>query len=42
MRFRRTIYGTAFGKTPLTKLWTPDIKKWRRGTGLSAPSRIGR
>jgi site-specific recombinase XerD len=38
MRFRRTVYGTAFGKTPLAKVWTPDIKKWRRGTGLSAAS----
>src|SRR5882762_8991999 len=35
MRFRRTVYGTGFGKTPLVKLWTPEIKKWRRGTGLS-------
>ena len=35
MRFRRTVYGTAFGKTPLAKLWTPDIKRWRRCTGLS-------
>jgi integrase len=38
MRFRRTVYGTAFGKTPISKLWTPDLKKWRRGTALSLSS----
>jgi len=38
MRFTRTVYGTPFGKTPLSKIWAPDIKKWRRSTGLSPSS----
>jgi hypothetical protein len=31
VRFRRTVYGTAFGRTPPGRFWTPDIQKWRRG-----------
>jgi hypothetical protein len=38
MRFKRTVYGTSFGKTPLSKVWAADIKKWRRSTGLSQSS----
>ncbi len=29
MRFKRTVYGTAFGKRPLAKLRTIHIKQWR-------------
>jgi integrase len=38
MRFKRTIYGTEFGKRPLAKLWMADVKKWRRDTSLSKSS----
>jgi integrase len=37
-RFERTVYGTAFGATPLTRLVSLDIKSWRRQTGLSKSS----
>lgn len=37
-RFERTIYSTLFGKTPVARIWTPDIKRWRSGTGLSKSS----
>ncbi len=34
-RFERTIYGKAFGRMAVVKVWSSDIKKWRRETGLS-------
>lgn len=37
-RFERTVYGTAFGKLPLARLLSLDIKSWRRETGLSKSS----
>lgn len=37
-RFERTVYGTAFGKMPVSRVWSFDIKEWRRGTGLSKSS----
>jgi integrase len=37
-RFERTVYGTAFGKLPLARLSSLDIKSWRRETGLSKSS----
>jgi len=37
-RFERTVYGTAFGKLPLARLLSLDIKTWRRETGLSKSS----
>jgi integrase len=37
-RFERTVYGTAFGKLPLVRLLSVDIKSWRRDTGLSKSS----
>lgn len=38
MRFERTVYDTPFGATPLAKLRTPMIKKWRDGLGLGKAS----
>lgn len=38
MRFKRTVYGTAFGRKPLAKVWMADVKRWRHGTGLSKSS----
>ncbi len=37
-RFERTVYGTAFGRLPLARLVSSDIKAWRRETGLSKSS----
>ena len=37
-RFERTVYGTAFGRLPLARLVSLDIKAWRRETGLSKSS----
>jgi integrase len=37
-RFERTVYGTAFGKTPLARVWSLEIKEWRRATGLTKSS----
>lgn len=37
-RFERTVYGTAFGRLPLARLSSLDIKAWRRATGLSKSS----
>ena len=37
-RFERTVYGTPFGKMPLCRLLSLDIKSWRRQTGLSKSS----
>lgn len=37
-RFERTVYGTAFGRRPLARLVSLDIKTWRRSTGLSKSS----
>lgn len=36
--FERTIYGTAFGKNLLAKVWMADVKRWRHDTGLSKSS----
>jgi len=36
--FERTIYGKPFGRMPVARVWTPDIKRWRSGTGLSKSS----
>jgi integrase len=38
MRFKRTVYGTAFGGIMLAKLRTPRIEEWRDGLGISKPS----
>ena len=38
MRFERTVYRTAFGKMPIARLVSLDIKSWRRETGLSKSS----
>jgi site-specific recombinase XerD len=38
MRFERTVYGTAFGKMPVARILSLDIKSWRRETGLSKGS----
>lgn len=37
-RFERTVYGTAFGKISVARIASPDIKQWRRDTGLSKSS----
>jgi len=37
-RFERTVYGTAFGRMPIERLSSLDIKKWRYQTGLSKSS----
>ena len=37
-RFERTVYGTAFGRVPLARLGSVEIKSWRRQTGLSKSS----
>lgn len=37
-RFERTVYGTSFGRLPLARLVSLDIKAWRRQTGLSKSS----
>lgn len=34
-RFERTIYGTPFGRIPLSKLRAPRVKDWRDRLGLS-------
>jgi integrase len=34
-RFKRSVYGTKFGLTPLTRLRTPAIKAWRDGLKLT-------
>jgi integrase len=35
MRFRRTVYETAFGRRPLVKLRAEHVKVWREGLDLS-------
>lgn len=37
-RFERTVYGSAFGKLPVARLVSLEIKSWRRQTGLSKSS----
>jgi integrase len=37
-RFERTVYGKPFGKMAVVKVWSADIKKWRRETDLSKSS----
>ncbi len=37
-RFERTVYCTAFGKMPVARVLSLDIKKWRQATGLSKSS----
>jgi len=37
-RFERTVYGSPFGRIPLTKLRTPRIKEWRDELNLSKGS----
>ncbi len=38
-RLERTVYGTAFGKTPVTRLTTPAIVQWRANLSTSAADR---
>jgi integrase len=38
MRFKRTVYKSAFGSIPVSKLRTPRIKEWRDGLKLSKGS----
>ena len=37
-RFERTVYGSAFGRRPLDRLTSLDLKTWRRETGLTKSS----
>ncbi len=37
-RFERTVYGTVFGRMPVARVLSLDIKKWRQETGLSKSS----
>ena len=37
-RFERTVYGTAFGRMPVARIVSLDIKTWRQETGLSKSS----
>jgi integrase len=37
-RFERTIYDTPFGRLPVARVLSVDIKSWRRDTGLSKSS----
>ena len=34
-RFTKYVYGTPFGRTELSKLHTPAIKRWREGLGMT-------
>lgn len=37
MRFKRTVYGTEFGKRPLAKLWMADVKNGDKASSCPDP-----